>query len=421
LKKLLSVSTFFKDKEVDLMPRTRSRSKRFKKIENVDTSYYIGYCEDEETPHAIMQKFAALERIQNQFQKEKCREQGVESDGEEKEPQQKLPDKFLKQLFQETTMFAVDDVIEARPEYSEHYLIDEYGFWCHSDSITDIVSEWLENNSEFSEDDAKTSKRKSKGRPSRIKLTSFNYNNNSLSVGPRFNPLHRGYNEKFVEVRYQRCPPLPLVPSYCHMIMPYKEPVPTVFPEADIFHDDLTTLINGNKVFGIYLNLPWIYHDADQKRTKDLWRGFQKIEYPDNLIKVGLVFVYIPKFLFANAVKVMKSKGFKWVEQAMVIPRDFGRIVIKKAKYIKVGKMCMHIFRKMKKGQLPMQHQRVTNLHLLSGEDKMHYTYNLIEQMLPPKLDNQANVRLLELYDIGEKREGWIQIRHKERMDSDPS
>jgi len=269
---------------------------------------------------------------------------------------------------------------------------------------------------------AKTSKRKSKLKSYRIKVVQSNDHNDNCLLGPNFrsNPLYRGPIRKVVEVRYQRCPPLPLVPSYCHMIMPYKESVPNVFPEADIFNDNLTQLINGNKVFGIYLNLPWIYNDADHKRTKDLWQGFQKIKYPDNLIPVGLVFVYIPKFLFSNAVKVMKSKGFKWVEKALVIPRDFGRIVTKKGKFLKVAKMCMHIFRKMKKGRLPMQHQRVTNAHLLSGENKMHYTYNLIEQMLPPKLDGQENVRLLELYDIGEKRDGWIQIRHKERMDSDP-
>jgi len=395
------------------MPRTRSR--RSKKIESVDTSYYIGYCEDEETPDAIMQKFAALERIQNQFQKEKCRDQGVESDGDEKEPQEKLPEKFLKQLFEETTMFAVDDVIEAPPQYSEQYFVDESGFpEFYGEPMTDIDSNWSES-SDYRDDmrEVKTSRRKSKTRCK----PAANGDDNFL-VGSHFR-LHRScrrYTPKFEEVRYQRCPPLPLVPSYCHMIMPYKEPVTTVFPEADVFHDHLTPLLNGCKVFGIYLNLPWVYHDADSKRTKELWQGFQKIDYPDTLLHVGLVFVYIPKFLFADAVKVMKGKGFKWVEQALVIPRSFGRIITKNSKLFKVAKMCMHIFRKTNKGQLPMQHQRVTNVHLLSGEDKMHYTYNLIEQMLPPTLGGQKNVRLLELYDVGEKREGWIQIRHKQRI-----
>jgi len=396
---------------------TRARSRRSAKIDNVDTSYYIGYCEDEETPEAIMQKFAALERIQNQHQKEKFREQGFESDGEEKEPLENLPDKYLKQLFEETTMFAVDDVIEAIPQYSDRYHVDEYGIWeCDGEMITDITSEWTE--SDFSDEMKveKFSNRKRNMKSNRIKRVAV-YDDN-VFAGPCFrsHPSLQRPARTLKDVRYQRCPALPLVPSYCHMIMPYREPVPTVFKEADIFNDDLTSLLEGKKVFGIYLNLPWIYHDADHKRTKHLWKGFQNIEYPDTLIERGLLFVYIPKFLIADAVKVMKTKGFKWVEKALVIQRDFGRIVTKKSHYLKVAKMCMHVFRKIKKGHVPMQHQRVTNAHLLSGEDKMHYTYNLIEQMLPPNLKGQKNVRLLELYDIGEKREGWIQIRQKERV-----
>jgi len=398
------------------MPVTRSRSRRSAKIKSVDTSYYIGYCEDEETPDAIMQKFAALERLQSQHQKDKFREQGFESDDEEKEPIDELPEKYLKQLFEETTMFAVDDVVEAEPQLLERYHVDDYGIWdLNAESVTEIDSEWSEDTSDFSNEmkDRKLSKRKSDAKRSKKRVV-VNHEK-STSDGPSFR-LHRVYRRptrKFKEVRYQRCPNLPLVPSYCHMIMPYKDPVHISFPEADIFHDKITPLLKGNKVFGIYLNLPWIYNKADHKRTKDLWRGFQEIEYPDTLIEVGLLFVYIPKFLFGEAVKVMKRKGFKWVEKAVVIPRDFGRVVAKRSKFLKAAKMPMHIFRKMKKGQLPMQHQRVTNLHLLTGEDKMHYTYNLIEEMLPPNLGGQKNVRLLELYDIGEKREGWIQIRHK--------
>jgi len=394
---------------------TRARSRRSQKIDNVDTSYYIGYCEDEETPDAIMQKFAALERLQMQHQREKFREQGFDSDGEEKEPIGDLPEKYFKQLFEETTMFAVDDVIEATPQYAESYHVDEYGVWeIDGEMIADSVSEWSE--SDWSDDTkvAKPSNRKANMKRNHRKRVAV-YDGN-ISVGPSFR-AHVLCNmpvRKLKDVRYQRCPPLPLVPSYCHMILPYKEPVPTAFLEADVFNDDLTHLLKGNKVFGIYLNLPWIYHDPDHKQTKSLWTGFQKIKYPDSLIELGLIFAYIPKFLFADAVKVMKAKGFKWVEKALVIERDFGRIVGKKSKFLEVAKMSLHIFRKIKKGQVPMQHQRVTNAHLLSGEDKMHYTYNLIEEMLPPNLKGQKNVRLLELHDVGEKREGWIQILHKQ-------
>jgi len=392
---------------------TRASSRRSAKIKNVDTSYYIGYCEDEETPEAIMQKFATLERLQSQHQKEKFKEQGLDSEGEEKEPIEELPEKYLKQLFEQTTMFAVDDVIEAEPQIVEKYHVDDYGIWdWNGESVTEMDSEWSEDSSDFrNEKHGKVSNRKSD-----VKRTS---KKSVASVPPhrfRSHRFARRRARKFKEIRYQRCPKLPLVPSYCHMIMPYKDPVPAVFSEANIFHDTLIPYLEGNKVFGIYLNLPWVHHDVDHERNKELWRGFQQIKYPDTLMEIGLLFAYIPTFLTVDAVKVMKTKGFKWVESALVIQRDFGKIVIKKSKnrIVHAAKEVMHIFRKMNKGDLPMQHQRTTNAHLLTGEDKMHYTYGLIETMLPPNLDGQENVRLLELYNIGEKREGWIQIRHKD-------
>jgi len=391
---------------------TRARSRKATKIKNVDTSYYIGYCEDEETPEAIMQKFAALERMQTKHQKEKLQEQGLDSDGEEKEPVAELPEKYLKQLFEETTMFAVDDIIEAEPQLVEKYHIDEYGFWDLSGDSVMEDSEWSENSSDLrSEKQGKHSIRKSDAKRTRKKLF--------VSDPPHRFRSHRFARRrvrKFKEIRYQVCPRLPLVPSYCHMIMPYKDPVPAVFPEADIFHDELIPLLKGNKVYGIYLNLPWVHYNPDDEQNQELWRGFREIQYPDKLIELGLLFVYLPTVFFVEAVEVMKIKGFKWVESAIVITRDFGKVVLNKSKnrLLHAGKQVLHIFRKLNKGDLPMQHQRTTNAHLLNGEDKMHYTYNLIETMLPPNLDGQKNVRLLELYNIGERREGWIQIGHRD-------
>jgi len=147
------------------------------------------------------------------------------------------------------------------------------------------------------------------------------------------------------------------------------------------------------------------------------------MKFPDDLMNAGLLFVYIPKYFFGDAVKVLKKKEFKWVEKAIVIPRDLGSIQVRKMQskkngFIGVASKDLHIFRKLKKGRLPMMHQRDTNGRFLTGEDKMHYTYDLIEQMLHPGYRGQKNVKLLELHDIGGKREGWIQIKHRARREA---
>lgn len=373
-----------------------------------------------------MMKFEALQRIQDEQQKAKWREQGLESDGEEKEPLEELPADCLRKLFEETAMFTVADVVEPEPVIQDQYYVDEYGYWeFENDAMPDDDGNWDEEDDDTSEDDHESKRdpsvrvKREARRPKSIKnikaqvrtssgYTQYNDNFNSYSKTP--------CNLGPEDVRYVRCPNHPMVASFCYNFIPYKESTPTSYPEADIVHGNISQMLEGNKVYGIYLNFPWVYADVDHMRTKKLWGIFRDFQITDALMEMGLIFVYIPKFLFDDATEMMTKKGFKWVEKAIVIQRKFGLMETKKSRFLDVAVMSLHIFRKKTKGRLPMQHQRVTNARLLTGEDKMYYTYDLIEQMLPPTHQGQKNVKLLELYDIGEKREGWIQIRHKDQV-----
>jgi len=360
-----------------------------------------------------MKKFEILERIQIEQQRAKSKEIGYY--GEEKEPIEELPEQLLKKVFEETTMFSVEDVVEPAKEFSEKYYLNEYGVWDFEDEfINKGDSDWnMDSSSDIDLSLSKAKRRKKIGSSRKMDSSSTSYINN------RYRGAFRAFRKTSAKkgIRYTRCKPHPMAASFCHYIKPYEESISTTFPEADIVHDNLASMLEGNKVFGIYLNFPWVYRDEDHHQTNRLWELFKDLKFSDSLIEAGLVFVYLPNFLFGDAVKIVARKKFKWVEKAVVVPRDFGYIRVSKSRYLSVAAMGLHIFRKMAKGRLPMQHQRVTNVCLLSGEDKMFYTYDLIEQMLPPTFRGQKNVRLLELYDVGEKREGWIQIRHKARTE----
>ena len=311
-------------------------------------------------------------------------------------------------------MFAVNDVVNPGPSYLESgFFLDKEGM--KADMDWDYISDAEE---ELPEEEYFQS---TKSRRRRRSVCTQEYKS-SMSSFPVFNqsPNHLLYERPQKKrrpndfVRYTRCQRHPMLARYCFNIKKYEDPVVFTFPVADIVKDNLLPLLCGNEVYGIYLNLQWNWCDIDHQVTKTSWRILQDMKYPDSLIKNGLLFVYIPKFLFHGAFKVMQSKGFRWVEQAIVVPRDLGDTIVKKSRYLNVAKMCLHIFRKGAE-KIPMKHQRTADVHLLSGEHKMFYTYNLIERLLPPSLNGRNDVRLLELYQVGEKRDKWIQIRHKDR------
>merc|ERR1719336_2747274 len=96
----------------------------------------------------------------------------------------------------------------------------------------------------------------------------------------------------------------------------------------------------------------------------------------------------------------------------MVVPRTpLYRLQRKKGRFFGVSRESMHLYRRKAKSSMPMQHQRLINVHFLSGETKAEYTYDLIEQMFPPHITGGA--RLVELYQCGHRREGWAHIVHK--------
>merc|ERR1719376_1345575 len=123
------------------MPRRTRRSNRATTVaqtsqywgSEVDETYFLGYCEDQETPEAIMKKFEALERMQNQKKKEAeatmpKRSGKCEADPALEAAQVALSEADMKKLFKETSQFTVDSAVRGNDMLYDNHIVYEEGF-----------------------------------------------------------------------------------------------------------------------------------------------------------------------------------------------------------------------------------------------------------------------------------------------------
>jgi N6-adenosine-specific RNA methylase IME4 len=334
------------------------RNRRSKPSVVASASYYLGYVEEDESPEAIMAKFAELERIQKQ---------------NSLNPNESLTEDQMKELFQKTSTFSVDKVVAGDDEWDEWWEEDLTEFdeeqeeqdnqlqsekEPEDEELTESEPEMLENAPE--QPKAEKKQRSTKRILSTASKT-INYSVPTVQV------------RQADEIEILRLP-MPIGPTWAHLIRHSKT------------EQTSSQSWEKSQILALLIDVPSVKHLQSIVIDNYIVRGFLFIWCNDKS-EIGLLFDFAHSF------------GFKYCENICWIRMTLeNKLATKQSTWVNECKTSCFAFRKFKDSEMELRHQRNSDCIFdweRTDGSKPAQVYSIVETLLPVK--QQEQVVFLEL------------------------
>lgn len=415
------------------------RSRRRRVNNNVSSSLYVGYVEDEETIESIMKKFEEVERLKKEIaekkEKEKENQDAAKASNDEKasnsnNEETTFTEEQYEELFKRTASFTpksldadiahmedweflADPIIDDDLEENDYELIDEDFGWDEETTPTTTTRKHKRARSEKRHTDKQSLLNKYKV----MQMQMQDRNGNYFMV-----------RRKIAEVdpslpTYIRIPQLPVSRYWSKSIRPLSESMEIQegfrYFEENIFNFDFSKI--GHDFQAIYMDPPFVLPGEEKAPGQITIQEFEQLKIA-NLVEQGFLFIWCEKELIPELLRICESWSFKYVENFTWIKKYVNnRIVRQPYTYFNKSKITCFIFRK--EGDIELRHQRSPDCEFdfikpkLPNElveQKPEFMYKVIETLLPQARyspTNNKGTRLLELFSRkNSKRKGWTSI-----------
>jgi len=239
--------------------------------------------------------------------------------------------------------------------------------------------------------------------------------------------------------------------NFLELIMPWKKRALDEVMAANT--QEYSKMIESDNIYNI--NLEDIAQNVEAILINPPWKKiledpteldkFKTLNFEKNLMKDGLIFIWVEKEFLVEIIKMFEKMGYFYVENLVwvkmndlnknesdIYERNTGSYDLSKLfsredyTFFKKSKLTLLILRKKvnTKQKLELRHQRTCDVafeyyNKATDVDKKpsYYVYSLIETLLPKAMVDESakkkELRMLELWSNKECRKGWIKIYEK--------